>query len=149
MIGYIGILAGVALLIYMAFHRVNVIVCTVICSIIVGVTNGLGVWGTFTDFYLPSAGKWLTDYFLMFVLSGVYARVLSNSGSAAAIAYKIVDIFGKKYVILAFTLLVILLTYGGVSGLVSIFLVWPIAVNLARESNKSKTLFFIMFFSDF
>lgn len=50
---------------------------------------------------------------------------------------------------MAFTLLVILLTYGGVSGLVSIFLVWPIAVNLARESNKSKTLFFIMFFFGF
>jgi H+/gluconate symporter-like permease len=149
MLGYLGVFLGIALLVLLAFKRVNVIICTIVCSVLVGLTNGMKFWEIFTQYYLPSAGTWLTGYFLMFVLSGVYARVLSETGSAAAIAFKTIDIVGKKHIVLAFVLLVILLTYGGVSGLVSIFLVWPIAVNLARETNKSKTLFFIMFFYGF
>ena len=149
MLGYIGVLLGIALVVYMAFKRVSVIVLTIVGSIVVGLTNKMGFWSIFTDYYLPSAGNWLSSYFIMFVLSGIYARVLSESGSAAAIAYKIVDIFGKKRVLLAMTILVILLTYGGVSGLVSIFLIWPISLVLAKETNKSKTLFLTTFYFGF
>lgn len=149
MLGYLGVLLGIALLIFMAFKRVNVIICTIICSIIVGLANKIGFWDIFTKYYLPSAGTWVTNYFLMFILSGVYARLLSDTGSAASIAYKIIDAFGKKRVLLALAVLVIALTYGGVSGLISIFLIWPIAVVLARETNKSKTLFLTVFYFGF
>ena len=149
MIGYVGVVAGIAVLVYSAFKRVNVIVSTCLCAVIIGLTNQMPFWSIFTDYYLPSAGTWVSQYFLLFVCSGIYARVLSETGSAAAIAYKIIDAFGKERVILATALLVMALTYGGLSGFVSIFLVWPICVGLARETQKPKVLFLAVFYFGF
>ena len=50
---------------------------------------------------------------------------------------------------MATALLVMALTYGGLSGFVSIFLVWPICVGLARETQKPKVLFLAVFYFGF
>ena len=49
----------------------------------------------FTDYYLPLPEPGCPSI-LLFVCSGIYARVLSETGSAAAIAYKIIDAFVRK-----------------------------------------------------
>ena len=39
MIGYVGVVAGIAVLVFLAFKRVNVIVSTCLCAVIIGLTN--------------------------------------------------------------------------------------------------------------
>lgn len=49
MLGLVGLLAGLALLIWLALRGVNVIFASVICSLVVMVTNSLPIAGSLRD----------------------------------------------------------------------------------------------------
>ncbi|MGB3597730.1 MAG: GntP family permease, partial [Pseudomonas neustonica] len=51
MLGNLGLLVGLALLIYMALRGINIFIASLICALVVALTNGLLVSQTLLEFY--------------------------------------------------------------------------------------------------
>lgn len=141
MLGAIGIVLGLVALVVLAWNRWNAIVCALIASLIVGLFNGFGAWGTFTDYWLPSAGGWVTNFILMFLSSAMYAKVFADSGAANRIATWLVEKAGEKFIYPVLILVCMVLTYGGISALIIVFVFWPLALPIAKKLNKPRYLF--------
>ena len=53
MVSVIGIVAAIALLVFLAFKQWNMLLVSLICAVIVGLTSGIGLWAIFSDYYMP------------------------------------------------------------------------------------------------
>lgn len=140
MINILGILLGLVVLILLVFRKVNLILSVMIAVIICGLSNGLSVWETYSAFS-AGMGSYLGGILFVFVFASIYGQVLTDSGCAASIAYRCIDLFKtSKYVVLVIPLITAILVYGGVSVFVVVFTMMPIGVMLLRESDLNKSL---------
>lgn len=64
MLGAIGLIIGIVLLIILTLKGVNVVISSLVASVIVIVTNGLPFWNTFVNEYSSGFGSFMTTYFL-------------------------------------------------------------------------------------
>ncbi len=76
---YVGLLGSVALLIWLALRGVNIIFASLLCSLLVILTNDLPIAQGITEFYsfgplgaFTFAGK----FFLLFAAGAVFGRVM-------------------------------------------------------------------------
>lgn len=113
---------------------------TLLAALVTIVTNGVPVWTGYSSTYMSGYVGAYSSYFLIFIFSALYAKVMEESGSATAIGYKLIDWFGKKHVMLVSILVTSILTYGGVSLFVCIFAVGPIMFMLLKEANLPRHL---------
>lgn len=141
MVGVIGDIVAIIVLVVLAWRRWNGIVCALIATLIAGVANGFGVWGTFNDYWLPAASDWMGTFVLMFLTSAMYAKVLGDSGAANRIAVWVFDKAGEKFVIPVLVLISMVLIYGGINAFVIVFVFWPLAVPIARRLDKPRYIF--------
>lgn len=141
MVGMIGVVLAIIVLVVMAWNRWNGILGAIVATIIVGVFNGFGLWGTFIDYWLPAAGNWVTVFILMFLSSAMYAKMLGDSGAANRIADWLLGKAGEKWIYPVLILACMVLTYGGINALVIVFVFWPLAVPIARKMNKPRYIF--------
>lgn len=140
-LGVLGILLAIAALVVLAWRRWNAIVCALIATLIIGVFNGFGIWGTLTDYFLPAAGNWVTTFILMFLTSAMYAKVIGDSGAADRIAQWVLDKAGERFIYPVLILICMILTYGGINALVIVFVFWPLAIPIARAMDKPRYIF--------
>ncbi len=140
MFNAIGILVGLALLIFLVFKRVNLVLSAIIATLFIGLVNGLPFWKIF-DIFATGVGGFLSSVLMVFFCAAVYAQVFTDSGCAASVSYFIIDLFkGSKYVALTIPIISAILVYGGISVFVAIFAVMPIGVLLLKETNLNKSL---------
>ena len=97
----IGLLLGIAVLIFLSIKGVHTILSALIASLIIILTNGMDIWGTINGSFMTAAGSCVTTYLLLFALGAVFGEVMAQSGSAAAISKKIIGVLGAKYVLLS------------------------------------------------
>jgi len=142
MLGIVGIFASLALLIFLAQRGWNVIFVAPICAAVALLFNwgDLPLMASYTQIFMPALGNYVATYFPLFMLGAVFGKLMEVSGSAHAIAHRIVLWLGSERAILAVVLACALLTYGGVSLFVVAFSVYPIAASLFREANIPKRL---------
>lgn len=140
MLGILGLLVAIVLLVYLAYKGVGAIPASLICSLVVILTNGMPLWEGFSQFYIGGFSYFAGTYFLVFITSALFARAMDDSGSAQTIAYKFLDWFGAKRAILVLVLTTAVLTYGGVSLFVVVFATYPIAIVLFKEANLPKRI---------
>jgi H+/gluconate symporter-like permease len=139
--GLFGIVLSLALLMYLAYRGINVLVLAPLLSLLaVLFAGGLPILGTYTQVFMQSLGGYLTTYFPLFLLGAIFGKLMADSGSARAISQWIVDRLGAANAILAIVLACAILTYGGVSLFVVAFAVYPIAVALFRRADVPKRL---------
>jgi H+/gluconate symporter-like permease len=142
MLGIAGILVSLALLIGLAYRGWNVILIAPVCAL-VAVLFTLGdtpLLATYTQVFMPALGGYLIKFFPLFLLGAVFGKLMEDSGSAKAIAHRIVLWTGRQRALLAIVLACAILTYGGVSLFVVAFAVYPIAVQMFREGALPKRL---------
>ncbi|MBB6521481.1 GntP family permease [Pseudoteredinibacter isoporae] len=144
MLAYIGLIASVALLIYLALRGVNIILASLICSLLVVLSNQLSIAESFTVFYplgklgaFTFAGK----FFLLFACGAMFGRVMGESGAASAIALSLSRRLGAQRALWITVLACALLTYGGVVVFVVMFTMYPLGLKLLQEANLPKRLF--------
>lgn len=141
---FIGLLASVALLIWLALRGVDIVFSALLCSLLVIVTNGLPIAEGLTSYFsfgplgaFTFAGKFL----LLFVAGAVFGRVMGDSHAAASIALALVKRLGAHRALWITTLACALLTYGGVVVFVVIFAIYPLGLRLLQEADIPKRLF--------
>jgi H+/gluconate symporter-like permease len=141
MIGVLGILLSLALLMYLAYRGITVLVLAPLLSLLAVVAGGdPRLLASYTQIFMPSLGGFVARYFPLFLLGAIFGRLMSDSGSASAIARWIVSRLGPSQALLAIVLACGILTYGGVSVFVVVFASYPVAVALFRAANTPKRL---------
>lgn len=144
MISAIGLLASLALLIWLALRGVNIILASLLCSLLVIVTSGLPLGDSFNQGYLfgdLGAFTFAGKFFLLFASGAMFGRIMGDSGAAASIALALVRRLGADRALWITVLASALLTYGGVVVFVVIFAMYPLGLRLLQEADIPKRLF--------
>jgi len=139
----IGLLIALTLLIYLALKGINVILASLICAVIVALTNHLSISDALMNHYATGplglfsfAGK----FFLLFICGAIFGRTMSESYAATSIALFFQRLWGPEKTLWIIMSVCALLTYGGVVVFIVIFTVYPLGLELIRSANIPKRL---------
>lgn len=144
MLGHLGLVAGLALLIFLALRGVNILLAVLISVLLIGLTNGMATQEIFLD-YFPfgesGAFSFAGNFLLLFLCGALFGRVMAASQAAQSVAMSITRALGAQRALLIAMLVCALLTYGGVVVFVVIFTMYPIGVTLMREADIPRRLY--------
>lgn len=90
--------------------------------------------------FMPAASEYVTSYFLVFFVGALFGAIYQFTGAAEAIAHWIAGFCQGKFVAPIIFIITCVLTYGGISGFVVFFVVYPIALNLFKEADLTRRL---------
>lgn len=140
-LGLVGILLAIGLIIYLAAKGYNIIFVAPILSILIIITNGMDFFPSLVgaeDSYLTGLASFIVKFFAVFLLGSILAKYMENGGAAQSIAQKVISLTGKDNayaVLIGIFLISALLTLGGVSLYVLLFVLIPISKPLFEELN--------------
>ncbi|MFM7864257.1 MAG: GntP family permease, partial [Planctomycetaceae bacterium] len=141
MLGIAGILASLTLLMLLAYRGASVIVLAPVCLLLaVAADPGTPLLAGYTQVFMPGVGRFIAQYFPLFLLGAVFGRLMEASGAARRIAVFITELLGTERAVLAVVLTCVVLTGGGVSLFVVVFAVQPIADYLFRRADVPRRL---------
>lgn len=135
----LGVLIALAIFIYFAYKGYNIAILTVIGAMIIFIFSGMSWYESLTDIYMASLSGFLKSWLLVYIFSAVFARMMNESGAANSIALKLAKLCrrwpkAQRFLaIMSIPLINSILTYGGVSSLVVVFIMVGIAKDLFRE----------------
>lgn len=135
------IFLSIALLIFFAYRGFSVLILAPSIALFTVLLNWPEpVLANYTQIFMIKVGEFVAAYFPLFLLSAIFGKLMETSGSAKSIADYVSAKIGEENAILAVVLSCSVLTYGGVSLFVVAFAVYPIAVELFRDSHTPKRL---------
>jgi H+/gluconate symporter-like permease len=130
----IGILVALGLLILLAFRGFTLLLAAPIAAIVAAVFSGEPVLAKWTLTFMQATANFIRNFFPLFLLGGVFGKLMDDSGAALAIAKGIVEKLGETRAVMAVVLACAVLTYGGVSLFVVAFAVFPVAAALFKQA---------------
>lgn len=132
----ISILLATSILIYLSFNRFTVLLSAPIVTLLIMLMNKFEIQaGLFAEegSYLANLGDFLTNYFLIFILGSIMAKLMSESGAINRIAEALLERLDHNnpyHALVGVFIVTALLTYGGISLFVVMFAVVPFARRL-------------------
>ncbi len=130
--GLVGILIGLAGLMWFAYRGWSVLLLAPAAAIIAAGFSGEPILAHWTQTFMAGAAQFLAKFFPLFLLGALFGKLMDDSGSVAAIAAFMSERLGSHRAILAVVLGGALVTYGGVSLFVAFFVLAPMAHELFR-----------------
>src|SRR5215470_1734153 len=140
MIGLLGILLGLALLIYLAFRGWSVLLLAPVAALIAAAFGREPLLASWTQIFMGSAAQFLAQFFPLFLLGAVFGKLMDDSGSVRAVADWMTTRLGERRAMLAVVLAGAIVTYGGVSLFVAFFVLAPMAQALFRAAGIPRRL---------
>lgn len=139
--GIVGILVALLTLIWLAYRGISVIVLAPLTALIAVVLQfDAPILASYTQVFMNATGRFIAQYFPLFLLGAIFGRFMEDSGAASTIARRFTQWLGAPNAVLAVVLACAALTYGGVSLFVVAFAVFPIAAAMFREANIPRRL---------
>ncbi len=136
----LGILAAFVLLGYMCMKGWSIFISAPICALIIAATSGMDLLEAIMEQFLPGTGNYLAQWFLLFMLGALFGKIMEVSGAAASIARSVTQVIGSRNACVAVIIATSLMTYGGISLFVVVFVMYPFAVGLFQEADLPKRL---------
>jgi len=136
----IGIFLGLALLIMLAYKGHSIIWVAPICAVLVALLGGMNILDAYMGDYLKGTAEYIISWFPAFFLGAIYGKIMDLTGSARSLANKLVSLIGSQFAVLAVVLPCLLMTYGGISLFVVVFVIYPMGYAIYREANLPRTL---------
>jgi H+/gluconate symporter-like permease len=136
----IGIFVGLALLMFLAYRGNSIVWVAPFCAALVAGMGGLAILETYLGSYMQGLSNYVLQWFPAFFLGAVYGKVMDMTGSARSLADRLVSLVGAKRAILAVTLPCLLMTYGGISLFVVVFVIYPMGYAIYRAADLPRTL---------
>ena len=122
-ISLLAIVLGLVVLIVLAYRGHSIIWVAPFCAMIVALLSGLNILEAYLGDYIKGTAEYIISWFPAFFLGAVYGKIMDRTGSARSLANKLVSLIGSKYAILAVVLPCLLMTYGGISLFVVVFVI--------------------------
>ncbi|GAA3287636.1 GntP family permease [Nesterenkonia halobia] len=139
-LGLIGILVSLMLLITLAYRGVTIVVAAPIAALVAMMLSGAPVLANYTEVFMPALADFIGRYFPMFLTGAIFGRMMTMAGYATDIARVITRWLGPRRALLATVLTTALLTYGGISVFVVVFVMYPLARELFRAADIPRRL---------
>ena len=134
------VLLGLVILLVLTLKKVPVIYAAAISVIFIAIFSRLPVVDTMTNTYMTGFANFVKSSWLMLLLGAILSKVMDVTGAARSIAAFIIGKLGVKFAIPAIVIAGGLLTYGGVSAMVSCFALYPITLAVFRQANLPRYL---------
>jgi len=139
-LGILGVLAALALLIYLALRGASILIISLVCAGIVALSNGLSLNEALMGTYMQGLAGFLQQFFLLFLFGAIFGKIMGDSGAATSVAYALSRKLGAAYALLITVLACAILSYGGVNIFILIFTVYPLGLQLMKQANLPKRL---------
>jgi H+/gluconate symporter-like permease len=138
--GLIGILVGLALLIWLALRGWSVLLLAPAAALLAAAFALEPLLANWTQTFMGSAATFLAQFFPLFLLGALFGKLMDDSGCVSAIAGFMTERLGERRAVLAVVLAGALVTYGGVSLFVAFFVLVPMAHALFRVASIPRRL---------
>lgn len=138
--GLIGILLGLALLMWLAYRGWSILMVAPPAALIVAMFSGEPLLAHWTQTFMPGAARFVAQWFPLFLLGGLFGKLMGDSGSVSAIAQYLTKKLGVGRTMLAVVAASAIVTYGGVSVFVAFFVLAPLAHEMFRAANLPRRL---------
>ncbi|MFH3479667.1 MULTISPECIES: GntP family permease [unclassified Xanthobacter] len=138
--GLLGILVGLAVLIYFAFKGSSILIIAPVAGLLVAAFAGEPLLASWTQTFMPNAAQFVAQFFPLFLLGAVFGKLMEDSGSVTSIAQFMTQKLGAQRAVLAVVLAGAIVTYGGVSLFVAFFVLVPMAIELFRAAQLPRRL---------
>ena len=139
-ISLLGIILGLVLLVCLAYRGHSIVWVAPFCAALVALFSGVNLLQAYLGDYISGAAGYVISWFPAFFLGAVYGKIMDITGSARSLANKLVSLIGSRYAILAVVLPCLLMTYGGISLFVVVFVIYPMGYAIYREADLPRTL---------
>ncbi len=139
-VSLIGILLGLVALIFLAYKGHSIIWVAPVCAILVAILGGMNILDAYLGDYIQGTAAYVVSWFPAFFLGAVYGKIMDHTGSARSLANKLVSLIGSKFAVLSVVLPCLLMTYGGISLFVVVFVIYPMGYAIYREADLPRTL---------
>lgn len=139
-ISLIGIVLGLAALIWLAYKGHSIIWIAPVCAILVAIFGGLNLLSAYLGDYMKGVADYVLSWFPVFFLGAVYGKIMDVTGAARSLANKLVKLIGSRFALLSVVLPCLLMTYGGISLFVVVFVIYPMGYAIYREADLPRTL---------
>lgn len=136
----IGIFLSLAVLVGLAYRGHSVVIVAPIAAVIATLFSGAPLLATYTQIFMPAAGRFITAYMPLFLCGAIFGHLMTVSGLASQLARSMSVLFGAQRALATTVLATALLTYGGVSAWVVVFTIMPIAMELFKEAHVPRRL---------
>ena len=134
MVGLLGILIGLALLIWLAYRGWSILLLAPGAALIAAAFASGPLLPYWTQTFMDSASRFIAQFFPLFLLGALFGKLMEDSGSVAAIAEFMTKQLGPQRAMLTVVLAGAIVTYGGVSLFVAFFVLVPMAQALFRTA---------------
>ena len=133
--GLLGILLGLTVLVGLSFRSWSVLVLAPLAAMVAALFAGDPLLAHWTQTFMGAAAGFVAQFFPLFLLGAIFGKLMDDSGSVNTIAQFMTEKLGAKRAILAVVLAGAIVTYGGVSLFVALFVIVPMAQGLFRTAN--------------
>jgi len=133
--GLFGILLGLGLLVWLAFRGWSVLGLAPVAALVAAAFSGEPLLAHWTQTFMGSAAGFVAQFFPLFLLGALFGKLMDDSGSVTAIAEFMTHKLGPARSVLAVVLAGALVTYGGVSLFVAMFVLAPMGQALFRAAD--------------
>jgi len=138
--GLLGILVGLAGLIFFAYRGSSILILAPIAGLIAAAFAGYPLLASWTQTFMSNAADFIAQFFPLFLLGALFGKLMEDSGSVTSIANYMVTKLGAQRAILAVVLAGAIVTYGGVSLFVAFFVIAPMGMALFSQAGVPRRL---------
>lgn len=139
-LGILVLLLALLLFGLLAFKQINALILAPLVTIFVIVCSGMPILSSLKELFMPAASAYVTSYFLVFFVGALFGAVYQHTGAAESISKTLAGLCKGKFVAPIIMTITGILTFGGVSGFVVFFVIYPIALNMFKEANLTRRL---------
>jgi H+/gluconate symporter-like permease len=139
-VGLIGILFALALLMWLAYRGWSVLLVAPLAALVAAVFSGEPLLAHWTQTFMAGAARFVAQWFPMFLLGGLFGKLMDDSGSITSIARYLTKRLGTARTMLSVVIASAVVTYGGVSVFVAFFVLAPMAHQMFRAANIPRRL---------
>src|SRR5262249_60892706 len=100
-IGFLGILVGLALLVYLAYRGWSVLLLAPAAALVAAAFGREPLLASWTQVFMGSAAQFLAQFFPIFLLGAVFGKLMDDSGSVRAVADWMTTRLGERRGMLA------------------------------------------------
>ena len=140
MLDIIIIPIAICLFSFLAYKKWSPILLGPFMALLLVLACQLPVLKTMLGPYLQASSNFVKSNFFVFFLGAIFGGIMELTGAARSIASWMSGLTRGKCVLPLIMTITGILAFGGVSGFVVYFAMYPIALHLCREANVSRAL---------
>ena len=138
--GIIVLFVSLILFGVLAFKQVSAYILAPLIAVFVAVLSGLPILDSLKNLFMPAASRYFSSFFLVFFVGALFGAVYQYTGAAESIARFMSGLTKDRFVAPLIMCITGVLTFGGVSGFVVFFVIYPIALQMFKKANLSRIL---------